>query len=765
MDSKSSLGFKYDLDTEIGIKSILVAIRKSQLPISERNEMRDLVFLFINGGRDETVRNALMQKLVVSGLEVKDLSKKQGTIPDNAPALSFGLYREAPTFLAPVVVGTSVTATTPTVVVTAPASAIIPPVVTPPPTPATVPLPAQPTVSPVATMSSVATPVTSVAHQESMAAVPAPVLETSIITPTPTPTPTITTSPAPMPTLDLVTPSSGSVVAPISTGVLADGQSALLISESKPEIKSEPTPSFVPVIHTPILEPVATVSSPEPKVDSQPPVAPVVSTPVPEVSVASERGVEEVFSNTPPAVVPSVEAAVAAPLSVPTKPTPAAVPTPELAVPPVANKVEVPLPAMEKEVVSAPVPVSVPASVVADTQTASSYTTTNYLNRIRDIKASVNNKVGNPVNLIDIDNEVGREYMNALLDAMKKVNGGLVGELDEAMARLETAFVAVDKAVANNGSQTQVPDQVSVATENNSEVPSGLTDKSLQKDDSQIFAGVDTTEKPSKPVEKSEIQEEKAEPSVDLVSALSGLTDNKSDDTVEEEETVIPLPEANLAAAKLVTPAESGFADPEYKDGSFNNPVPRPAKESIRETVNALKLDQEVEENKTFANPFADDIDDGQNSNQSFTPKLDPMAPAENSLNTKLASIAEEKTPLTPLDLPEIKDTDKAADPLFAREVDDGLDQLLADWTLFKKSGLFGTGPKGREHPLFKKMAELQIPLILSGRFDGATQEIKQSVTDYMNGWRYEQGVVYEQGETFELYLRRVIRHILDLQK
>ena len=43
--------------------------------------------------------------------------------------------------------------------------------------------------------------------------------------------------------------------------------------------------------------------------------------------------------------------------------------------------------------------------------------------------------------------------------------------------------------------------------------------------------------------------------------------------------------------------------------------------------------------------------------------------------------------------------------------------------------------------------------------------EIKQSVTDYMNGWRYEQGLTYQQGETFEHYLRRVIRHILDLQK
>ncbi|MCA9355845.1 hypothetical protein KC865_04865, partial [Candidatus Kaiserbacteria bacterium] len=107
----------------------------------------------------------------------------------------------------------------------------------------------------------------------------------------------------------------------------------------------------------------------------------------------------------------------------------------------------------------------------------------------------------------------------------------------------------------------------------------------------------------------------------------------------------------------------------------------------------------------------------------------------------------------------------QAGDPLFTKEIDDGLDQLLLEWSLFKKSGLFGSGPKGREHPLFKKMAGLQIPLLLAGRFEGATQEIRQSVTDYMNGWRYEQGISYNQGENFEHYLRRVISHILGLKK
>lgn len=134
----------------------------------------------------------------------------------------------------------------------------------------------------------------------------------------------------------------------------------------------------------------------------------------------------------------------------------------------------------------------------------------------------------------------------------------------------------------------------------------------------------------------------------------------------------------------------------------------------------------------------------------------------------KAASLADDiDRLLTPDDLPDaasLSTSSVAGDPLFTKEVDAGLEQLLAEWNIFKKSGLFGTGPKGREHPLFKTLAKVTIPLILAGRYDGATQEIRQSVTDYMNGWRYEQGIIYEQDEAFEHYLRRVIRHIIDLQ-
>ena len=71
--------------------------------------------------------------------------------------------------------------------------------------------------------------------------------------------------------------------------------------------------------------------------------------------------------------------------------------------------------------------------------------------RIKEIKKLVNDKVGNPINLIDAHNEVGREYMNALLDAMKKSNGGKLEEVEQAMERLETAFAHVQGAITGNG--------------------------------------------------------------------------------------------------------------------------------------------------------------------------------------------------------------------------------------------------------------------------------------------------------------------------
>ncbi len=377
-----------------------------------------------------------------------------------------------------------------------------------------------------------------------------------------------------------------------------------------------------------------------------PPAAPVAATPAPAQPAAAAS-----VTPTPQPVSPVVPPVSAAPVAVAPAPV-------------------------------APVPVSpTSAPVSAPTEAA-------YLERIRQIKTAVNSKVGNPVNLVDIDNQVGREYMNALLEAMKKLSSGAVSEMEPAMSRLETAYAAVEVAIKNHKTAVPpVPEPV---------VPEAVTAAPFQAEPQGV-----TTEEP------------KVVPFVRPVPTPSPAA-------------VVP-PIAQMAAVEEpVSGYEMAAQAPEVMPAAAPRPVA---------PVSA--------------------------------PAAKPEVGGYENLAVGVTPLSDTRRVLTPSDLPEVSAAELSADsdPLNSKLVDDGLHQLLLDWTLFKKSGLFGTGPKGREHPLFKKIADLPVPMLLAGRFDGATQEIRQSITDYMNGWRYEQGIVYQPGETFEKYLRRVIKHILDLQK
>lgn len=510
MDQNSSLVTSYDFNSQAGITSVLAAVRQSGLNSADKNELRDLVFLYKSGGGDESVRISLEQKLKAHKIEVV---LPKSVVTSSAPALSlpFGSYRPAPVFKSPKVEFTPVASK---------------PVATP------------------QMATEVATP--KVAAEEVV-----------------------------------VAEAAAPVEAPIA------------VSKPMPAFvpKPEPTPVFTPPVSIPPVEPVL-----------------------------------------PAEVVKSDD-----------------MDTPAVTPPSVSNN-------------------------------------TNYLDRIREIKSVVNNKVGNPVNLVDINNEVGREYMNALLDSMKKLNGGLAGDLDKAMQRLEIAFLAVEKAIIEHAKTTQNADSAS------QQINSNLSPSSV-------------------------IKKEAASNNVEI---KSGFDDVKTDDvrTGFEVNGVSGAVNANAVSETKV-------------DSAVYVPVTQP------------------ENSPTFS-----------------VPSTPAPAAVPSPFPRKVVSLAEEKKILTPADLPEYSVTaEDLANPLFTGEVDRGLDQLLSDWPLFKKSGLFGTGPKGREHPLYKKISGLQIPLLLAGRFEGASQEIKQSITDYMNGWRYEQGIIYEQGETFDTYLRRVIKHIIDLQK
>lgn len=456
-----------------------------------------------------------------------------------------------------------------------------------------------------------------------------------------------------------------------------------------------------PVFNAPVQQVATPVSAPAPVTQPAPaqPV-PVVAAPVVPPTPASVSIPASVVLPTPvqaPAPVTAVP-----PVVEPLPPIPDPVPVSALVVPPTpapAPAVEIPTPT------SAPAPV-VPAPVAQPN--------TNFLDRIREIKIAVNSKVGNPVNLVDINNEVGREYMNALLEAMKRLSGGGAGQIEAAMVRLETAYQAVEVAVAehneNKTAAAAAPAPVAsapIATPNPTPVP-----EVVMPTPASVVAPVTPVQTAPTPAPAARVETQSAP--VTLVPSITELKPTPSKEN-----------EINAAAPGLEANSPSNIRVMS-RDADFD---------SLPKGPSGFEMAAQK---------------------QAVVPVPQPHSLA-----------AEEAKVLTPKDLPLASSlaTSATGDPLNTKEVDDGLEQLLSDWILFKKSGLFGTGPKGREHPLFKKIAGLQIPLLLAGRFEGSTQEIKQSITDYMNGWRYEQGIIYEQGETFEHYLRRVIKQILDLQK
>ena len=440
------------------------------------------------------------------------------------------------------------------------------------------------------------------------------------------------------------------------------GITPITTPEKKPEATPPPSYEFGTSRPAPTFTPVSSVSTPVSSVPTQEPAV----TPTPQtVPVAMPE----------PVVVPAtpvVEQAATQPASAP---EPVAV-TPQPAPTPVTPPPVTPASSAEPEL----------------TQEASQG-----LQRIKEIKSLVNEKIGNPVNLVDINNEVGREYMSAMLDAMKKLNTG--SSAVSAMKRLEDAYIMVEKTLAE------------------------------QKAEPEIKAVAETTPEP--------VVEKPLPPVQDLEPPVVAEPTEKPVTTEPEPLEPTPTP------APLQT-------EPEVAPVSEPVPIVKAEEATVSpEPVTAPVVEESVQNNEE-SSPWESEVSTVPASSQAH-------------------SLAETKTKLkTPDDLPlssAIETSSVAGDPLFTKEVDEGLQQLLSEWSIFKKSGFFGTGPNGRQHPLFLKIASLQIPLLLAGRFEGATQEIKQSITDYMNGWRYEQGIIYEHGENFEHYLRRVIKHIIDLQK
>ncbi|MES2966853.1 MAG: hypothetical protein V4668_03630, partial [Patescibacteria group bacterium] len=383
-------------------------------------------------------------------------------------------------------------------------------------------------------------------------------------------------------------------------------------------------------------------------------------------------------------------------------------------------------------VVATPAPVAptvaTPEPVVLQAPTMT-HDAASRMERIRVIKSTVNDRIGNPVNLVDVDNALGREYMSALLEAMKLLSSASEAESMQAMNRLESVYT-------------------------------------------QVLTLLDTLEAKSQPAPVAS----PAPAPTPVIAPITPVTPISAP--------VVPAPMVDASAVERIAPvvpiAVAPVAQAPAPDFLMRSKVVdkiAPAGPvsgwSQSEQVESVSSVASMEILDSVANRVAPQ--DAVVVNRLSTPPAEPLrqikATSVPSYQPEsVQSVTDQAAPLR--NLSELKTADEVSaieamqnNPLYTKDVDAGLEQLLGEWSIFKKSGLFGTGPKGREHPLYQKISTMHLPLILAGRFEGSTQEIKQSITDYMNGWRYEQGIVYDQGETLDQYLRRVIRHIIDLQK
>lgn len=384
-------------------------------------------------------------------------------------------------------------------------------------------------------------------------------------------------------------------------------------------------------------------------------VAPKTAPTRPAFGSARPRPSFGVAAQTPPA-----EPVRKIPISVVKEPAPR--PAPQPPPKPASAPAPAPAPAARPQ----PAPPSVP-EIAAD---APPQTGGNPKERIAEIKHAINDRVGNPVNLIEKNKEVGQEYMAALLDAIKRTSSPM-GGVDPAMARLEKAYTTVLEVLR---------------TEATAPAP-------VKKPEPAPKPVV------SKPMEKKP------------VAAVNH----------------IPQP-------KPVAPAAPKVAPPPPKPAPAPAPAPRPQPapapaspriQSLRDRLSAQPAPAPVPKPSTLPAP---------------------TVPGRGA----------------PPDAPGVSRAVSADAALNDPEVTAGLTQLLSEWKLFRSSGMFGTGPSGINHPLYKRLAALPMAAVIAGRFEGSSPEIRQNIADYMNGWRYEQGIVHRMDEQFEGYLRRVIRHIID---
>ncbi len=411
----------------------------------------------------------------------------------------------------------------------------------------------------------------------------------------------------------------------------------------------------------------------------------------------------------------------------------------------------------EKGTKDAPLPeVALPISPIPEVATVippqappSAQSIEQFKARITEIKRTVHSTIGNPVTLMDAGNQVGRAYMNALLVALKSTGGGSPVPVEEAMRKLEDSFEALQKLGKPDRAETPVPRAASEPRVEKEVVPiPEQISKAVPVEprvEVQSPPKVQVPIPPPPPILKKEsaivppVEIKSAPKRAEEIPVASPRVRTESNPPlnlpIDEKETIeIPVKKS----APIQPPVTSEKLDvPPRKISETPNSTPIP--------VMPVKVAEEIS-----SMPTVTPLSTTRPPTSSVEPKIpvpDPLVSSPHySTVTELSTIPVHHTTL------EVElDTDEITVALY---------QLLHEWSIFRSSGMFGTGPGGADHPLYKKISNLPMLTVSNGGWGDAKPDERQSIRDYINAWRHEQSISYNPMESFEHYLRRVIQRV-----